>query len=207
VAIVMSRLEAELEDLGGADITEALEELPVRAFIVDGDGVVRWQNAASREAFGDFSGHRWSEVVSKSDIEEVDAVIRRMISSGDPAELTLDLRDEKGTIMPRDISAAPLREGGSVVGLFGVSVPARTVDAPAVAPEGSPLTERQLEVLQLLTEGKSTAEIADELVVSKTTVRNHIAHILANLGVHTRVQAVIAASRAGLIRLPPAEKP
>ena len=66
-----------------------------------------------------------------------------------------------------------------------------------------PLTERQLEVLQLLAEGKSTAQIADELVISKTTVRNHVAHVLANLGVHTRVQAVIAASRAGLIRLPP----
>jgi DNA-binding NarL/FixJ family response regulator len=139
--------------------------------------------------------------------EEVDAIFRRMISSGDPAELTLDVRDEKGTIMPREISAAPLREGGSVVGLFGVSMPARTPDAPAVAREGSPLTERQHEVLQLLAEGKSTAEIANELVLSKTTVRNHVAHILANLGVHTRVQAVVAGSRAGLIRLPPAEKP
>jgi DNA-binding NarL/FixJ family response regulator len=69
-----------------------------------------------------------------------------------------------------------------------------------------PLTERQLEVLQLLVEGKSTDQIADELVISKTTVRNHIAHALANLGVHTRVQAVVAASRAGLIRIPPPEE-
>jgi DNA-binding NarL/FixJ family response regulator len=68
-----------------------------------------------------------------------------------------------------------------------------------------PLTDRQLEVLQLLAEGKSTDQIADELVISKTTVRNHIAHMLANLGVHTRVQAIIAASRAGLIRIPPPE--
>jgi hypothetical protein len=37
-------------------------------------------------------------------------------------------------------------------------------------------------------------------------VRNHIAHALANLGVHTRVQAVIAGARAGLIRLPTADK-
>ncbi len=74
------------------------------------------------------------------------------------------------------------------------------------APEGSKLTERQLEVLQLLAEGKSTQQIADELVLSKTTVRNHIAHVLANLGAHTRVQAVIAASKAGLVRLPPPEE-
>jgi NarL family two-component system response regulator LiaR len=60
-------------------------------------------------------------------------------------------------------------------------------------------------VLQLLAEGKSTEQIADELFLSKTTVRNHIAHLMANLGVHTRVQAVIAASRAGLIHMPQQE--
>jgi regulatory LuxR family protein len=60
---------------------------------------------------------------------------------------------------------------------------------------------------QLLAEGKSTGQIADELVLSQVTVRNHIAHVLANLGVRTRVQAVIAAARAGLIRLPTADEP
>jgi DNA-binding NarL/FixJ family response regulator len=57
-------------------------------------------------------------------------------------------------------------------------------------------------VLQLLAEGKSTQQIAEELVLTKTTVRNHVAHLLVNLGVHTRMQAVIVASRMGLIQLP-----
>jgi DNA-binding NarL/FixJ family response regulator len=117
--------------------------------------------------------------------------------------VTLDIREPGGKTARREISAAPLREGGAVVGLFGVSVPAPGHGAAVVPAGGSPLTERQLEVLMLLAEGKSTAQIAEELVLSQTTVRNHIAHVLANLGVHTRVQAIIAANRAGLIQLPP----
>lgn len=61
------------------------------------------------------------------------------------------------------------------------------------------LTKRQLEVLRLLAEGRSTAEIATALDLSQTTVRNYVANLLAALAVHTRLQAVIAARRAGLI--------
>ena len=63
------------------------------------------------------------------------------------------------------------------------------------------LTKRQLEVLRLLAEGRSTAEIATALGLSQTTVRNYVANLLVALGVHTRLQAVIAARRAGLIEL------
>jgi PAS domain S-box-containing protein len=197
----MNSLAAELEDLGGADITKALEELPVRSFVVDTDGYVRWQNPASREAIGDLTGRKWYEVMSENQTPDIDTIVRRIIYSGDPAEATFDVRESDGRMVPREVSAAPLREGGAVVGLFGVSVPAPTT-ASGPAPTELPLTKRQLEVLQLLAEGKSTQQIADELYLSKTTVRNHIAHLMANLGVHTRVQAVIAASRAGLIHMP-----
>jgi DNA-binding NarL/FixJ family response regulator len=62
------------------------------------------------------------------------------------------------------------------------------------------LTRRQLEVLRLLAEGESTGQIAADLGLSRTTVRNYIANLLAALGVHTRLQAVIAARRAGILR-------
>ena len=77
----MSRLAAELDDLGGADITGALEELPVRSFVVDGEGVVRWQNAASLAAIGDWAGRKWYEVVSENQTQELEAVVRRIICS------------------------------------------------------------------------------------------------------------------------------
>ena len=66
---------------------------------------------------------------------------------------------------------------------------------------GPHLTKRQLEVLRLLAEGRSTAEIATALGLTQTTVRNYVANLLAALGAHTRLQAVIAAREAGLIEL------
>jgi len=57
------------------------------------------------------------------------------------------------------------------------------------------LTPREREVLQLLTEGLDGAAIAERLFLSQATVRNHIQHILAKLGVHSRVEAVALALR------------
>src|SRR5437588_3934086 len=78
---------------------------------------------------------------------------------------------------------------------------------PAARPEQYGLTQRQLEILQLLADGKSTSEIAEALHISKTTVRNHIAHLLTVLGVHTRIQAIMTGNRLGLIRIPDVEPP
>jgi DNA-binding NarL/FixJ family response regulator len=61
------------------------------------------------------------------------------------------------------------------------------------------LTKRQLEVLRLLAEGKSTAQVAAELGLSCTTVRNYIANLLTALGVHSRLQAVVVARNAGIL--------
>ena len=55
------------------------------------------------------------------------------------------------------------------------------------------LTPRQAEVLRLLEHGRSTDQIAEELHLSRETVRNHIRHILQALGVHSRLEAVALA--------------
>ena len=64
---------------------------------------------------------------------------------------------------------------------------------------GTKLTRREAEVLQLLTSGLTQQEIANQLVISETTVASHIEHILEKLNVHSRAQAVALALRSGLI--------
>ena len=61
------------------------------------------------------------------------------------------------------------------------------------------LTPREHEVLELLAQGMATVEIATALGISRVTARNHVTRVIEKLGVKTRLQAVLAASRLGLI--------
>jgi DNA-binding NarL/FixJ family response regulator len=70
---------------------------------------------------------------------------------------------------------------------------------PVAAVAGSPLSARELEVLRLLAKGRSNHEIADNLVISRTTVRKHITSILIKLQVENRVQAAVQAVRTHLV--------
>ncbi|MGB8346352.1 MAG: response regulator transcription factor [Ktedonobacteraceae bacterium] len=69
------------------------------------------------------------------------------------------------------------------------------------------LTEREAEVLRLLAQGESNKEIAHHLQVVEDTVKTHIHHILAKLGVRSRTQAVLCALRLGLVAAPKQGKP
>ena len=74
--------------------------------------------------------------------------------------------------------------------------------APAEPAPASPpfvLTGREHDVLRLLARGAGTGEMARELGISATTVRNHVQHLLEKLKAHTRLQAVSVAQRHGLL--------
>jgi DNA-binding NarL/FixJ family response regulator len=110
----------------------------------------------------------------------------------------------------KDVEPAELVDAIRVVAagnsLFGPAATRRLVERFASRPEPVPsrslddLTEREREILELIAGGLSNAEIAQHLYLSETTVKTHVSSTLRKLGVRDRVQAVIAAYDAGLVR-------
>ena len=92
--------------------------------------------------------------------------------------------------------------------LLAPSITRRVIEEFVSRPPGAPrslppeleeLTPRETEVLTLMARGHSNAEIAEQLVVSDTTVKTHVAHVLTKLGLRDRVQAVVFAYESGLV--------
>jgi DNA-binding NarL/FixJ family response regulator len=63
----------------------------------------------------------------------------------------------------------------------------------------SELSQREIEVLKLIANGKDNAEIASELFISPKTVKNHISNILMKLQIENRIQAAVYAVRSGIV--------
>ena len=108
------------------------------------------------------------------------------------------------TTPPRELIRS-VRQCAAGETTVGPTVMARLVDSYVGHQEPAPpglaeLTGRELDVLRCLAHGRSNAEIAGELFLAETTVKTHVARILAKLGVRDRVQAVVVAHRCGLAR-------
>jgi NarL family two-component system response regulator LiaR len=69
------------------------------------------------------------------------------------------------------------------------------------------LTERETVVLRLLVQGQSNKEMARDLQIAEDTIKTHVKHILAKLGVQSRTQAVLSAIRLGLVSTEQSKKP
>ncbi len=177
----------------GGDVEQALEGVAVPSYILDTTGIVRWINAAAERLLGDVRGRHITSVVAPEDNRRArELFTRKVLGTAAATEATGVLLSTAGERVAVDISAVPLRSGERVVGVFGL-LDERPDDALR-APHPH-LTPRQVEVLRLLEQGRSTKQIAAELHLSTETVRNHIRRLFRALGVNSRLEAVAAARR------------
>jgi DNA-binding NarL/FixJ family response regulator len=149
---------------------------------------------------------------------------RRIVESGSAARVivltTYDvdehvhdaLRAGASGFLLKDVQPTQLVDAIRVVAagdaLLAPSVTRRLLDkfAKSLSDEAPPadsfsgLTDRETEVLRLLATGLSNAELAERLFVSEATIKTHVSSVLHKLGVRDRVQAVVLAYDAGLVR-------
>jgi DNA-binding NarL/FixJ family response regulator len=112
-----------------------------------------------------------------------------------------DIRNAILTVAAGEAALDPSVQHHVVAAL--ASDPRRTAPGPPGAPDlPDDLTPREAEVLVLIAEGLTNAEIAERLFVSPTTVKSHINHLFAKAGLRDRAQAVNYAYRTG-IAMPP----
>jgi len=142
---------------------------------------------------------------------EITAAVRAMATP--PEVLVLTTYDTESDIL-RALEAGArgylLKDAPPTELFAGIRATARgdTVLAPSVAatlvrrtaPGASSITEREVEVLELLSRGLGNKEMARELFVSEATVKSHLSHIYTKLGVDTRAGAVAAAIERRIIR-------
>jgi PAS domain S-box-containing protein len=175
----------------GGDVEQALENVGVPSYVLDDKGFVRWLNAAAIQLLGDVRGRHFTSVVAPEDSRRARELFTQKVLGTAPAtEAAGVLVSTAGTRVNVELSAVPLRNGERVVGVFGLIDEADGREGTSPPPH---LTPRQVEVLRLLEQGRSTKQIAAELHLSTETVRNHIRRLFAALGVHSRLEAVAAA--------------
>ncbi|GGX64229.1 response regulator transcription factor [Streptomyces hiroshimensis] len=116
--------------------------------------------------------------------------VRAVLSLEDPPEELIRMIK---TVIEVDAMVAPLTARKALDQLRTEQPP-----APAPPPAGA-LTPREAEVMLLLAQGRSNAEIAEKLSISNTTVRSHVHHVLRKLDAGTRARAVAIAYETGLI--------
>ena len=178
----------------GGDVEQALGSVGVPSYVLDKTGVVRWINPAAERLLGDVRGRQFTSVVAPEDSRRARELFAQKVLGTAPAtDANGVLVSTDGTRVPVEISAVPLKSGERVVGVFGL-IEEHSDRTPTAPPPH--LTPRQVEVLRLLEQGRSTKQIAAELHLSTETVRNHIRRLFRALGVNTRLEAVAAARPA-----------
>jgi len=181
-----------------AILEATLGALPVPAYANDLDGFITWQNAASLALAGDRRGTHYTQAVPPEELKRSKETWAAVTLTGATRHRTGVFWRADGEPIYLEVIAAPLRSDGDVVGVFGLTIP---IDDVRSDPPNVQLSRRQLDVLRLLVQAKSTNQIAEELHLAPDTVRNYIAGLLKALGARNRLEAALIALRNGLVSL------
>ena len=191
----LSSLRRRAEELGGSlrvaggreHGTRLHLELPADLQLPDGDGI----------SLGRMLKHRWPRLrVIVFTMHADDASVMRSLGSGLDGYL---LKDSD----PDDVLAA-IHSAAHGTLVLGRGAQAAVITAATAAPQPTALSvldSRDLEILELLVRGLSTAQVAARLFLAPKTIRNRISDMLGKLGVSTRDEA-IALGRAGGLATP-----
>jgi DNA-binding NarL/FixJ family response regulator len=139
---------------------------------------------------------------------DLDEYVYEALAAGASGFVLKDERPEQLLMAIRTVAAGDA--------LLSPAVTKRVIRKFARAPRRTPpeglaeLTAREFEVLRLMAEGLSNAEIGQALFITETTVKTHVTHVLQKLDLRDRVQAVVLAYQSGLFEagdVPPASEP
>lgn len=183
-----------------------VDSLVVPASVHDIEGRFLHMNAAAERASGmanaELLGHHFTELLPPEARESVEAQFRRAVD-GEPTDFETRFVDAGGHLRGTRAQHLPLRDGDEIVGVLILAFDVRRPPSGPIHLDREPrLTPRQREILDLIAAGLSTAEVAKELTLSPETIRNHLRGVFTELNVHTRVEAIAAAHRLGLLAAP-----
>jgi len=178
------------------EVEEALESINVPSYVLDDHGIIRWVNPAAQKLAGDVIGKQFTSVVAPEETSRArDEFAKKVHGTVKTTNTEVIVIDREGKRMRVELNSVRLLRGGVVIGVFGQF---RQESLTEQGTAHQALTPRQAEVLRLLEHGRSTDQIAEELHLSRETVRNHIRHVLQALGVHSRLEAVALARQEHL---------
>jgi DNA-binding CsgD family transcriptional regulator len=179
-------------------LIQALDLVPQPLWITDPRGHVRWTNQATVDAFGSRRPSHFARFIAPERSNDAREVFARKVMGAQDVTIQKTVLVGLAGRLEAEMISVPLRRDEAIVGFLFV-IRAETAGAES-AGERLPrprLTPRQHEVLRLLADGLSTEQIAARLQVTEETTRNHIRLLLQEVGVHSRLAAVVTAFRNG----------
>jgi DNA-binding NarL/FixJ family response regulator len=188
-------LEVIGEAIDGADAVRAFDRLRPDVVVMDVrmptmDGIEATRRIASRDPAAKVL------ILTTFDLDEY---VYDALRAGASGFLLKDRPPEELVAAVRIVASGDALLAPSVTRRLIAEFAARP-ERPAAPPGLDELTDREREVLVLMAEGATNAEIATRLFVAETTVKTHVGHVLRKLRLRDRAQAVVVAYESGLVR-------